>query len=89
MRELWRVLVSMVAVTLCVAAAAGYFLQWRTGTVLAMSRAIEQTGAALKSEHTRLLAERTRLRSASRVYVVAAERLGLYVPAKNQVHRMH
>ena len=78
----------MVALTMCATLAAGYIFSLQIQGVRMQAVELEQQGRLLADDHVRLKAEYTHLRSESRVQIVAADKLGLYAPGKNQVHHM-
>ncbi|WP_028579751.1 cell division protein FtsL [Desulfogranum japonicum] len=87
-KELRAPVTIMAAVVLCATVAIGHIFSWQIGRVQAATSELKIQYSQQVNEHIRLKAEYVHLRSKARVEVVAAEKLGLYSPNRNQVHHM-
>jgi len=81
-----------VIIALCAAlflvVACGQFLHWRIVNDSQVAEQLQRVSSDLAAENMTLLAQRARLMSPEHIEAVAAVRLDLHEPGRDQVHRL-
>lgn len=86
--ELRRAVVLVLCAALFSVVACGQFLHWRIANDSQVVEQLQAVSSDLAAENMNLLARRARLMSPEHIEAVAAVRLGLHEPGKDQVHRL-